>query len=73
MDNTLYTPEEVNRLKEMLGMITSHIPTHLATEVWNNYKRISKSTENQPCQCGSAAGHWRRAVDTIRDWVNVNG
>jgi hypothetical protein len=72
MENSLYTEEEFNRLKQILSRITSHIPTELATEVWNNYKRISKSNENQPCNCGSSAGLWRKAVDTIHNYVNSN-
>lgn len=72
MANSLYTPEEFNRLKEMLGVINTHIPTELASEVWNNYKRIQNSTEPQPCSCGSSASLWRKAVDTIRNYVKDN-
>lgn len=72
MENSLYTPEEFNRLKAMLDSITTHIPTELAPEVWNNYRKIAKSTEPTPCNCGSSAGLWRKAVDVIRDYVNQN-
>jgi hypothetical protein len=72
MANTLYTEEEFNRLKTMLEGITTHIPTHLASEVWNNYRRIAGNVGNQPCNCGSSAGLWRSAVDTIRNYVKDN-
>jgi hypothetical protein len=72
MESSLYTPEEFNRLKEILSRITTHIPTELATEVWNNYKKISGSREQTPCNCGSSAALWRRAVDTIHNYVNQN-
>jgi len=72
MENSLYTEEELSGLKSMLGRINTHIPTELAGDVWNNYKKISGSRENQPCQCGSSASLWRKAVDTIHNYVKEN-
>ena len=64
-----YTEEEYRELKATTDAITTHIPNDKMGWVWNNYKKITKSNEPQPCSCGSAAGHWRRAVDEIRNFI----
>ncbi len=65
-----YTEVEFNELKTIVDGITTHIPNDKMGFVWNNFKKITGSTEPTPCSCGSAAGHWRRAVDGLRDFVN---
>ena len=37
--------------------------------VWNNHNRINGNNETKPCLCGSAAGHWARAMETIRSFI----
>ena len=37
--------------------------------VWGNHNRILKTNEPQPCACGSAATHWQRATQTIRNFI----
>ena len=64
-----YTQAEYIELKGILDTITTHIPNDKMGWVWNNYLKITNTREPQPCSCGSAAGHWRRAVDGIRDFV----
>jgi hypothetical protein len=64
-----YTQAEYIDLVETLQSITTHIPTDKMSWIWSNHNKISKTAEPQPCACGSAAGHWRRAVDTIRDFI----
>ena len=64
-----YTEMEFNEVKEVLANITTHIPSDKMSWIWNNYKKVTNSTEPQPCSCGSAAGHWKRAVETLRDFV----
>lgn len=63
---------ELQEIKEGLSKIGGYIPTEMADWVWNNYKKLSGSIEQRPCNCGSAAGHWRRAVDFLTDWVKQN-
>ena len=63
------TDIELEELKLVLSEITTHIPTHRAHYVWSTYKVITGSTEPTPCQCGSSAGHWRKAVDALRNYV----
>jgi hypothetical protein len=65
-----YTPLEYAELKEIIQSISTHIPTDRMGWVWNNHNRILNTKEPQPCSCGSAAGHWRRATDTIRSFVD---
>lgn len=72
MADNLYTNEDFKLLRETIQSITSHIPEQQAGYVWNNYKAISGSNENQPCMCGSSAGLWRKAVDTIREYIKTN-
>jgi hypothetical protein len=65
-----YTQMEFNELKTILESITTHIPNDKMGWVWSNYLKVTNTREPQPCSCGSAAGHWRRAVDGLRDFVN---
>ena len=73
-ENTIYHPytkEEYLVLKETFEKnVTNYLPDHLAGWAWSNYNRINGTHETQPCTCGSSAGHWRRAVDTIRGFIN---
>jgi hypothetical protein len=64
-----YTESEYAEVKTVLDSISTHIPHDKMSWVWNNYKRITGSNESQPCSCGSAAGHWRRAVDELKSFV----
>jgi hypothetical protein len=65
-----YTQMEFNELKTILESISTHIPNDKMGWVWSNYLKVTNTREPQPCSCGSAAGHWRRAVDGLRDFVN---
>lgn len=64
-----YTQMEFNELKTILESISTHIPNDKMGWVWSNYLKVTNTREPQPCSCGSAAGHWRRAVDGLRDFV----
>lgn len=64
-----YTEEEIRELKEEIGKIDAFLPDNKMSFVWNWYKRINNSTERQPCGCGSAAGHWNRALTSIREFL----
>lgn len=72
MESKIYSNEEFLNLVKTMEGITTHIPEQTAGYVWNNYKHISSSNENQPCMCGSSAGLWRKAVDTIRTYIKDN-
>jgi hypothetical protein len=64
-----YTEAEYKELKEIMDAITTHIPHDRMGWIWDNHNRISKTNEGQPCSCGSAASHWLRAANTIRDFI----
>ena len=64
-----YTKEKFQEIKNNMAKIVNRIPENLAGWVWNHYKSISGSNENQPCGCQSAAGLWRNAVITIQDFI----
>lgn len=64
-----YDESEYMELKDIIGQITTHIPTDRMSWIWSNHNKISKTNEPQPCACGSAAGHWQRATQTIRNFV----
>lgn len=72
METKLYTNEEFKELVEFSNSITTHIPEHKAGYAWDNYRKINNTTENQPCMCGSSAGLWRKAMDTIRAYIKNN-
>lgn len=64
-----YTQAEYNELKSVMDTITTHIPHDRMGWIWSNHNKINKSNESQPCSCGSAAGHWKRATETIREFI----
>ena len=64
-----YTEAEYVELKTIMDSISTHIPNDKMNWVWNNHNKILNTTEGQPCSCGSAAGLWIRAADTIRNFI----
>jgi hypothetical protein len=72
MAEQLFTQEEFNQMKEFLLGIKDFIPEDKGPYVWSTFQKISGDTSNRPCYCGSAANHWRRAVDTMRTYVSDN-
>jgi hypothetical protein len=64
-----YTKDEFKELKSVIDSITTHIPNDRMGYIWNNHNKILKTNEAQPCSCGSAAAHWNRATQTIREFV----
>lgn len=72
MAENLFTNEEFTNLVTTLSTITTHIPENLGPYIWDTYKKITGSNENRPCYCGSAANHWRKAVDASREYIKNN-
>ena len=64
-----YTPAEYIELKTTVDSINQYIPNDKMGWIWGNHNKILKTNEPQPCSCGSAAAHWKRAVETIRNFV----
>ena len=72
MEQRLYTYEEISQLKDFITNLGLNLPEDRLTYVWENYKRITGSNENQPCSCQSSAGLWVKAVTAIRTYVQEN-
>ena len=64
-----YTEQEYMELKNIMNSITTHIPNDKMDWVWNNHNNILSTNEPRPCSCGSAAGLWVRATETIRNFI----
>jgi hypothetical protein len=65
-----YTESEYKEVKEVIDSISTHIPHDRMGWIWSNHNKILNTNEGQPCSCGSAANHWIRAVNTIKDFVS---
>lgn len=65
-----YTEDEYNELKLIMKDITTHIPTERMGWLWGNHNKILKTNEPQPCSCGSAAANWKRAAETVRNFIS---
>jgi len=70
--NNLYTNEEFKSLVETLDSIGNYLPDDKVGYIWSNYQKIANTTESQPCSCGSSAGLWIKAVNTIRTYIAEN-
>jgi|32_taG_2_1085360.scaffolds.fasta_scaffold195311_2 hypothetical protein len=64
-----FTEEEVSEIKQTLDEIGVHLDTNKADWVWAKYTKLINKAEKKPCLCGKSAGHWRRAVETLRTFV----
>ena len=63
------TEEQLKELKETLSGIGSYLPESKAGYIWNTFNHIRNEREPQPCMCGSAGGHWKRAVEFLNDYI----
>lgn len=69
MEQTKFTDEEYQSLKELIARTKDYLADADLNLVWSSYKKITSSQENQPCSCGSSAGLWAKAVNNIRDYI----
>ena len=70
MEQTKFSIEEYQKLKETAEGIKDYLPENLLPYIWDNYRIISGNIEEpRPCSCGSAAGHWKKAVDMIKNYI----
>jgi hypothetical protein len=63
------TEQEFTELNLVLDAIGAYLPEDKMGYIWSNFNRVRNTNENQPCGCASAGGHWKRAVDHLRQWV----
>jgi hypothetical protein len=70
MEQTKFTAEEYQKLKETIEPIKDYLPENQLAYIWDNYRIISGNIEEpRPCSCGSAAAHWIKAVNTIKNYI----
>jgi hypothetical protein len=70
MEQSKFSIEEYQKLKEAVEGIKDYLPENLLPYIWDNYRIISGNIEEpRPCSCGSAAAHWKKAVDTIKNYI----
>ena len=69
LDTTPLTLEEYTELKDFILSITGWLPDNKATYTWNMFNRLRGESETMPCTCASSAGHWKRAVNYLMDWI----
>lgn len=68
----IYTEEELKELKEVMEEVnkSSFLPESQLSYIWNNHVKIQGKPERQPCSCGSAAKHWKKAMNTINTYLS---
>jgi len=64
------TQQEYIDLRTFISTLGAYLPNDKAHYVWSMFNRLRNQNEPQPCMCGSAGGHWKRAIDFLTDWVN---
>lgn len=60
---------EFQELKEFITTLGAYLPDNKTGYVWSTFTKLNGTSEPQPCNCPSSAGHWRRAVDYLFDYV----
>lgn len=74
MEENKYHPlsdSDFVNLSLTLENIKTHLPVDKTGYIWSTYNWIRGEKEPQPCNCGSAAGHWNRALGFLREWVKI--
>jgi hypothetical protein len=61
--------QQFKELKEKMHSIENYLPDGMMGYVWDTYKSITGSIENQPCGCASAGGLWLKAVNVLKDYI----
>lgn len=67
--NMEFTEVQLQEIKTRIDKIGVNLSRDDANWAWGVYTDIIQKAEKKPCMCGSSAHHWRRAVETIREFV----
>lgn len=67
-----YTEQELAELIETLKTMGGYLPKDKTVYIWDNYKRITGSKENQPCMCPSSGKLWQKAITAINTYLKEN-
>jgi uncharacterized protein YchJ len=72
-----YSPlsfEDYQKVNQIVSEVSTNIPPNYINAVWHYHNAILGTNERKPCTCSSAAKHWIRAMETLRNYVKrVNG
>lgn len=63
-----FSREEIDKMRENMSKITTHIPPNLANYVWDTFKKLGGKGP-KPCTCPSSAKLWRGAVEKINSFL----
>ena len=68
----IYTEEELKELKEVMEEVnkSAFLPESQLSYIWSNHVLISGTKERMPCSCNSAAKHWKKAINTINEYLS---
>ena len=72
MEENKYHPlthQEYIDLREFVTQLGPYLPDNKAAYVWGMANRLRNENQPQPCTCPSSAGHWKRAVNFLLEWV----
>ena len=64
------TYEEFEELDKTISSLGSYLSENQAPYILDNFNRLRGENEPRPCMCPSAGGHWKRATDYLRTWIN---
>ena len=73
MTQDLFTQEEFTELKTFIEGLGSYLPTDKTHYIWSTYVKIKGKPEPKPCSCPSSGKLWKKAIDTIRDYIKQVG
>jgi hypothetical protein len=72
MEENKYHPltfDEFKGLDSVVSSLGAYLPENQAPYIWDNFNKVRGEKEQRPCTCKSSAGHWKRAVDYLTNWV----
>ena len=65
--------EQYAELKQTLSEIGAYLPENKTNYIWNTFNAIRDEHEVQPCTCASSGKHWKRAIDSLHEYVTKRG
>ena len=68
----MYNELELKELKEVMEEVnkSSFLPESQLSYIWSHHVLISGRKEPMPCSCNSAAKHWKKAINTINEYLS---
>lgn len=73
MEENNYKPfdkDTYTKIVSVVSKIKNSFDANDANFIWHCCTQIRGKQEKQPCTCGSAAGHWNRCIQDIRNWID---